>query len=84
MVSSSVIVINAISLVSPQISLSALKSLQTLGLALSVKILHLKSLRRCMHLSPAALPLGIPGMAELIDGAIQQAPQEGLHCILIS
>jgi hypothetical protein len=55
-----------------------------LGLALSVKILHLKSLRRCMHLSPAALPLGIPGMAELIDGAIQQAPQEGLHCILIS
>jgi hypothetical protein len=28
-----------------------------------------------MHLTPAGLPLGIPGKEEEIDNAIQQAPQ---------
>jgi len=28
-----------------------------------------------MHLTPAGLPSGIPGMGEEIDGAMQQAPQ---------
>lgn len=28
-----------------------------------------------MHLTPAGFPLGIPGIGEDIDGAIQHAPQ---------
>jgi hypothetical protein len=32
-----------------------------------------------MHLTPAGLPPGIPGTAEEIDVAIQQAPHSGRH-----
>ncbi|OQW69237.1 MAG: hypothetical protein BVN34_07045 [Proteobacteria bacterium ST_bin12] len=42
---------------------------------------HLKSLSNCTHLTPAGLPFGIPGIGLLIDGAVQQAPQFGLHSI---
>ncbi len=28
-----------------------------------------------MHLTPAGFPFGMPGIAELIDGAMQHAPQ---------
>ena len=31
----------------------------------------------CTQGTPAGLPLGMPGMALLIDGAVQQAPQWG-------
>jgi elongation factor P len=34
-----------------------------------------------MHLTPAGLPSGIPGMGEDIETAIQHAPQPGLHSI---
>ncbi len=37
-----------------------------------------------MHFSPAALPFGMPGMIELMEGAMQHAPQDSLHCIFIS
>jgi hypothetical protein len=37
-----------------------------------------------MHFSPAAFPLGMPGIIELIDGAMQQAPQDSLQSIFIS
>jgi hypothetical protein len=29
--------------------------------------------------TPAGLPFGMPGMADVIDGAVQQAPQPGRH-----
>jgi len=29
----------------------------------------------CMQRTPAGLPLGMPGMGLLIEGAVQQAPQ---------
>lgn len=32
-----------------------------------------------MHAMPAGLPLGIPGIADEIEGAIQQAPQFFRH-----
>jgi hypothetical protein len=32
-----------------------------------------------MQRTPAALPPGIPGIGELIEGAMQQAPQPGRH-----
>jgi hypothetical protein len=34
---------------------------------------------RFTHSTPAGLPPGIPGMGELIDITMQQAPQPGLH-----
>ena len=34
-----------------------------------------------MHLTPAGLPFGMPGIGLLIDGAVQHAPQFGLHSI---
>jgi len=34
-----------------------------------------------MHVTPAGFPKGIPGMNELIEGAIQHAPQPGLQSI---
>ena len=34
-----------------------------------------------MQGSPAAFPFGMPGMGELIEGAVQQAPQLDRHCI---
>ena len=35
-----------------------------------------------MQATPAGFPLGIPGIGELIEGAIQQAPQLLRHSIL--
>ncbi len=35
-----------------------------------------RSASSCTHGTPAGLPAGMPGMALLIDGAVQQAP----HC----
>ncbi len=34
-----------------------------------------------MHLTPAGLPSGIPGIEEDIEIAMQQAPQSGRHSI---
>lgn len=31
----------------------------------------------CTHATPAGLPLGMPGIGELIEGAMQQAAQPG-------
>jgi hypothetical protein len=32
-----------------------------------------------MQRTPADLPHGVPGIGELIEGAMQQAPQPGRH-----
>jgi hypothetical protein len=45
------------------------------------KIEHLFSLSKCKHCNAAGLPNGCRGIAEEIDGAIQQAPQPIRHCI---
>jgi hypothetical protein len=34
-----------------------------------------------MHLVPEGLPAGIPGIAEVMEGAMQQAPQPDLQII---
>jgi len=34
-----------------------------------------------MHLTPAGLPSGIPGIGDEIEVAIQHAPQPGRHSI---
>ena len=35
-----------------------------------------------MHLTPAGLPPGIPGIGDEIDIAMQHAPQSGRHSII--
>jgi hypothetical protein len=35
----------------------------------------------CTQRTPAGLPCGMPGMAELMEGAVQQAPQAGRQFI---
>ncbi len=52
----------------PQNNNSGLKPLHTSGRAGSVKIAHFRSSVNCTHLTPAGLPDGIPGIAELIEG----------------
>ena len=37
-----------------------------------------------MQRTPAGLPLGMPGMGEEIDGAVQQAPQPGRQAGAVS
>lgn len=34
-----------------------------------------KASSSCTHATPAGLPCGMPGMGEVIDGAVQQAAQ---------
>lgn len=74
----------ASSLLLPQIYSSAVKSAQTVGLAGSPNIAQRLSSSSCMQGSPAAFPLGIPGMGEVMDGAVQHAPQPDRHCIFDS
>jgi hypothetical protein len=38
---------------------------------------HWLSASSCTHRTPAGLPCGIPGIGEVIEGAMQQAPQFG-------
>ncbi len=47
--------------------MSGLNPEHTSGREGSLKIPHVKSSNNCIHLTPAGLPDGIPGIGELID-----------------
>ena len=53
----------------------------TAGRAGSSKSAQRNSLVSCTQGTPAGLPDGMPGMALLIDGAVQQAAQRARHSI---
>ena len=36
----------------------------------------------CTQRTPAGLPSGMPGIGLVIEGAVQQAPQLSLHCMV--
>ncbi len=38
----------------------------------------------CMQRTPAGLPSGMPGIGEVIDGAMQQAPQPALQIVEVT
>jgi hypothetical protein len=61
----------------PHISTLACKPEQQRGRSGRPKIAQLKSGASCAQGVPAGLPLGMPGIGDVIDGAIQQAPQPG-------
>ena len=66
---------------SPHISTLACKLLHTLGRVGWPNILQLKSVANCTQGTPAGFPFGMPGMALLMLGAMQQAAQLGLQFI---
>ncbi|MBD5771685.1 hypothetical protein IF202_11540 [Marinomonas sp. SM2066] len=72
----------ASSLLLLQMYFSAMKSLHTFGRDGSLNMAQLKSLKSCMQCSPANFPLGIPGIGDVIEGAMQQAPQLDRHCMI--
>jgi hypothetical protein len=65
----------------PHISSDGFKLTHTPGLSGEPKSLHKPFSSSCMHLVPAGLPSGIPGIGEEIEGAMQQAEHPGLHLI---
>jgi len=58
----------ASSAVFPQNSSSGLNPVHTAGREGRPNMAHFKSSVNCMHLTPAGLPKGIPGIDELIEG----------------
>jgi len=69
----------ACSRVSPHISRLGCKLPQKAGRSGLPKILHMFCSFNCTQRTPAGLPLGMPGIGLLIEGAVQQAPQWSLH-----
>ena len=63
----------------PHISPLGCSDLQNAGRSGELNILQLISSAKFTHGTPAGLPLGIPGMKLVIDGAMQQAPQFFRH-----
>lgn len=70
---------------SPHISDDGCRPEHTDGRSGCSKIMHRISSASCMHRTPAGLPLGIPGIGLVIEGAVQHAPQLGRQewCSLI-
>ena len=67
----------------PQMSGSGWKAPQMRGRSGRPKILQRKLSSRLTQRTPAGLPLGIPGMGELIEITMQQAAQPGRHSIIL-
>ena len=59
----------------PHISTEGRRSTHTAGRSGRPNRLQRKSASNCTQATPAGLPFGMPGMGELIDGAVQQAAQ---------
>jgi hypothetical protein len=62
---------------SPHISADGFSPPHTAGRSGDPKIRHRFASSSWTHRTPAGLPLGMPGIAELMEGAMQQAPQPG-------
>ena len=62
---------------SPHISTEGCSPPQKAGRSRVPKTLQRSSSSNCTHGTPAGLPCGMPGSGEVIEGAMQQAAQEG-------
>ena len=71
----------AAGVLSAHISAEGCRPLQTAGRSGCPKMRQRASSPSWMQRTPAGLPSGMPGMGELMDGAVQQAPQPDRHCI---
>ena len=79
--SSSEIFTIAASKSTPHISTLACSPPQTRGRSGEDQIAQRWSVVNCTQRTPAGLPLGMPGMGELMEGAMQHAPQPARHFI---
>jgi len=59
----------------PHISTDGINCPQTAGRSGRPKMRQALASSSCTQRTPAGFPSGMPGMAELMDGAMQQAPQ---------
>jgi len=62
---------------SPHISLDGCKPPQNAGRSGLPKMAQPLLSISCTQRTPAGLPFGIPGIGEVMEGAVQQAPQPG-------
>lgn len=71
---------------SPHISSETCKPEQQAGRSGWPKIAQRKSSVNCMQGTPAGLPFGIPGIALVMEGAMQQAAHSGRQerCLLMA
>ena len=67
----------------PHMSLLACSETQTAGRSGRPKSRQRSVSSSCTQRTPAALPAGMPGIGELMDGAVQQAPQAGRQFMLV-
>jgi len=72
---------SACSCPSPHISIEGINCEHTAGRPGNPKILQRFASSSWIQRTPAGLPFGMPGIAELIEGAVQQAPQPGRQFI---
>ena len=68
---------SACPLLVPHISADGINPPHTAGRSGCPKIRQRASSPSWMQRTPAGLPRGMPGMGELMEGAVQQAPQPG-------
>jgi hypothetical protein len=61
----------------PHISIDGCKPPHTAGRSGRPKMRQPSRSSSCTQRTPAGLPFGMPGIGELIEGAVQQAPQPG-------
>lgn len=73
--------VSACSRVAPHISADGRSPAQKAGRSGRPKIRHALSSSSWTQRSPARLPCGMPGMGEVMEGAMQHAPQEGRQFI---
>jgi len=65
----------------PHISSEGRSPAQNAGRSACPKIAQRISSINCTQATPAGLPLGMPGIGLVMEGAVQQAPQWERHCI---
>lgn len=61
----------------PHMSTLGCSEVQTAGRSARPKRRQRSSRSSCTQRTPAGLPAGMPGIGEVIEGAVQQAPQAG-------
>jgi hypothetical protein len=66
----------------PHISSLGCKLAQKAGRFGLLKIIQRLFSSSCTQGTPAGLPFGMPGIGLLMEGAMQQAPQSGLHTFM--
>ena len=68
----------------PHISGEGFRLAHTAGRSASPKIRQRLAGSSCTQRTPAGLPSGMPGIGELMEGAMQQAPQPLRQSMLLS